>query len=517
MLKQLIVRDFTKSQQYVINIVTTILNFAVTALVGFVMSPYIVKNIGVEANGFVSLAYNFTSYAALATAALNSMASRFLMVAYYNNEHKKVGQIYSSVTYANLILAFILTLISLGVITYLEHLIDVPNDILLGVKVLFATIFANFILGTATTSWACAPYITNKLYLTSIANVLNTILKAIFTLALFVCFVPSVSYVGVAALLATVILVFYNYYCKSYLLKISARISNFSFSSIKEIISSGIWNSLSSLGNMLIHGLDLLLAVVFLDATSMGILAVAKTMPLMISSLNEMIANVFTPSFIIDYAKKNTLGIVHTIKQSSKIISVICTVPLGFLFVYGQEFYRLWQPTLNIQLVFILSCITIFGRVFFTGMQPLFNIFTVVNKVKQNSIITVLNGFISCLLTLICLYLFPEWGLYAIAGVSVVCCGVKNLVFVIPYSAKYLGVAKKDFFVTIIPSILCSVILLIEGYIVKKMIPCNSWIWLFISGVIYACIGFMLSSIIALDKNERKILISKVWRRGKKR
>ena len=295
MFKDFVQKDISRNRQNVINIVASIVNFAVTTLIGFFMSPYIVKHIGVEANGFVSLAHNFTSYAALATAALNSMASRFLMMAYYNDEKKKVEKIYSSVFFANLLLSVIMLVLSAIVVAQLEYILNVPSDIQLGVKVLFATIFLNFNISTAITSWATVPYIKNKLYLTSIANVAGSVIKVGFIVLLFSCFVPSVSYVGVATLMATVVCIFYNYYCKKYLLDVRTRLESFSWSEIWVIISSGVWNSISSLGNILIHGLDLLLANVFLDATAMGVLAVAKTMPLLVGSLNETIANVFTP------------------------------------------------------------------------------------------------------------------------------------------------------------------------------------------------------------------------------
>lgn len=509
MLRTFIERDLSKNRQNAINIIATTANFAVTTLVGFFMSPYIVKTIGVEANGFVSLAYNFISYALLATTAINSMSSRFLMIAYYQNDIKRVERIYSSVTYANLLLSVFFAVVSFFVVIRLDYFLKVPTDILLEVKALFASIFVTFIFTTAVTSWSTAPYIRNKLYLTSLTNTGNTILKACLIFLLFSCFTPSVSYVGIATLIATLVLLPVNYYCKKILINVKASIENFSFVSIREIISSGIWNSISSLGNILIQGLDLLLANIFIDSAAMGVLAVAKTMPLMIGSLNAMIANVFTPSFIIDYAKKNTVGIVHTVNQSAKIISVLCSVPLGFLFVYGKDFYKLWQPSLDAEELYVLSCITILGRVFFTGMQPLFNVFTVVNKVRQHSLVTIFNGMVSCLLTLFCLK-YTSWGVLAIAGVSVVCCAVKNLTFVLPFSAKYLTLKASSFFPTVFYSILCCFVLLVWGVIEKQLFPSSSWIWLIVSCIIFVLVGLLLTSLIVLSKKERVFLFSKL-------
>ena len=273
--------------------------------------------------------------------------------------------------------------------------------------------------------------------------------------------------------------------------------------------------AISSLGTILTSSLDLLVANLFVGATAMGVLSVAKMMPTFVSSLISTIAAVFTPSLIIDYAKGKKEGVVNTINQSSKIISVICSLPLGFLIVYGKEFYLLWQPSQDAELLYSLSIITILGRVFFTGTEPLFNVFTVVNKVKQNSVVTLLNGFISILITYICVR-NTNWGVYAIAGVSVVCCFLKNMLFVIPYSAKYLGLKKKTFYNTVVYSIVCCVVLCMFGSIEKMIVEGETWLELIFAGIIFAVGGFIITTILILNKREREYLFGLVKNKVKR-
>jgi O-antigen/teichoic acid export membrane protein len=262
----------------------------------------------------------------------------------------------------------------------------------------------------------------------------------------------------------------------------------------------------------LTSGLDLLIANIFIDAKAMGILAIVKVMPGFVSTLNYTIANVFTPSLIIDYAHSDTKEIVHTISQSAKLISVICTIPLAFLFVFGEEFYRLWQPTQDAKLLFILSTITIFGRVFFSGMQPLFNVFTVVNRVKENSLVTIVNGAIITLVTLV-LVKYTDLGIYAVAGVSVFFCFLKNVLFVVPYSAKYLGLNKFAFMNTLTPSVLCTALLCVLGYVMKFFLPVDNWLHLIVAAVIFGVVGLAVSAYAVLSSSERQVLLSKLIHR----
>ena len=506
MIKRLVNLEVSKGKQNIINIVASVLNLVVTTLISFVLSPYIVRTIGVEANGFVSLANQFISYVTLARTALNSMGSRFIMMAYYNNDEDKVEKYYSSLFFADLILALVLGCVGAACVWKLEYVLQIPKYMVTDVKWLFALLFLNFVIATIITVWNTAPYIKNRLYLDSITSALNAFVRALVIAGLFICLEPTVSFVGIGTLVGGLIGYILHYFYKKHLFpNLNAKLDNFSWTAIKELLSSGVWNSISSLGTILVNGLDLLVANLFVGATGMGVLSVAKTMPSFVSTLNSTIAGVFTPSLIIDYSQGRTENIVKTVRQSAKMIAVVCSLPLGFLIVYGKEFYILWQPSQEAQILHILSVITIFGRVFFTGMEPLFNVFTVVNKVKQNSIVTIANGLVSILITYI-LVRTTNLGIYAIAGVSVACCFIKNVGFVIPFSAKYLNLKWTTFYSTLIPSVLCCGILCLWGTVQKIFMPVEGWLSLIITGVIFASVGFVLTTLIVLGKSERKYL-----------
>lgn len=516
MLKKLVHSEFSQNKQHAINMTASVINMLVTTLIGFGLSPYIVKTIGVEASGFVTLANSFISYASLARTALNSMGSRFLMMAYYNNEHDKVEKYYSSLFFADLLLGIFLGILGASCIWRLEYILNIPREIVTDVKLLFAMLFVNFVIATIITVWSTPTYIKNKLYLDSITSAFNAVVRAVCIMALFMCLQPSVCIVGVGTLIAGLISYFFQFYYKRSLFpNLRAKLESFSWKAIKELLMSGVWNSISSLGTTLTSGMDLLVANLFVGATDMGILAVAKTMPSFVDTLNYTLASVFVPSLIIDYAKGQKENIAVTIKNSSKIISVICSLPLGFLLVYGEAFYSLWQPSQDARLLHILSVITIFGRVFFTGMQPLFDVFTVVNKVKQNSIVTVVNGLVSVGITCVLLF-YTDLGIFAIAGVSVVCCFFKNILFVIPFSAKYLGMKVTTFYSTLVPSILCCVILWVWGNVEKLFIAGDNWISLILAGIVFVVIGVMFTMLIVLNGSERKYLLDIVKCRMKK-
>lgn len=510
MFRRLVNLELSRNQQTVINIVAGVLNILVTTLISFVLSPYIVGTLGVEANGFVGLAQNFITYAALISTALNSMGSRFMMMAYYNDEHERFRSYYTSLLFANLILASVFGLLGAACVWKLEILLDVPAGIVGDVKLLFALLFLNFALSTGMTVWGTAPFIKNRLYLNSVVSTASAGVRGLMILGLFLCLEPSVSFVGLATLVSGCVVYGFQFFFKRTLFpELRAKGRDFSWSAIRELVSSGVWNTISSLGHILTSGIDLLVTNLFVNATAMGMLSVSHTMPSFVSTLNSTIAGAFTPSLMIDYAQQRSDSLVKTIRQSAKIISVICSLPLGFLLVFGQEFYALWQPTQDARVLHILSVIIIFGRVFFTGMQPLFDVFTVTNKVRENSIVTIVTGLASVGLMYLLLQ-FTQLGAYAIAGASVICCFFKNILFVIPYSAKFLGLKKTTFYGVLTPSVLCSGILVVWGSLQKLLFRPEGWLELIGSGVVFAGVGLCLTCFIVLNRQERMLLANMV-------
>ena len=90
-------RKLNRNQQLVVNMSASVIAYGVTFVISFFLSPYIVESIGVEANGFISLANSFVSYASLITIALNSLAGRFITISIVEGDERSANKYFSSV------------------------------------------------------------------------------------------------------------------------------------------------------------------------------------------------------------------------------------------------------------------------------------------------------------------------------------------------------------------------------------------------------------------------------------
>lgn len=500
-----------------INVICSVGVLVVNVIVSFFLSPYIVKTIGVEANGFVTLANNFVTYASLIVTALNSMAARFVTIEYVKKNYRKANLYYNSVFWSNLIIVMVLLVPAVLLIVNLQNCINVPPDILWDVKLLFSFVFLGFFLSTGMPNWDCGVYVTNRLDRQYVPTMMTAMLRCVMLFLMLTILTPHVWYVGFASAMVTVIGLVVNWYNTKKLtpelhIVLDGGKPVCSRKALGELVGSGLWNSISSVGNMLLSGLDLIICNLILGATSMGVLSLSKILTTYIQQLSASIRSAFAPELVINYAKGDKERLLHDILRAMKLTSVVMTILIAGIIVLGDSFFALWVPSQDARLLQVLSILSILGYMFTSGTQILYNVFSAVNKVKQNSIAMIVSGVVSVVLTLL-IANFTDYGLYAVAGVSTTVNLVRNMSFTLPATARYLGFKWYRFFPQVGTTVLSSLLLVAIGFLVKPLLPGWSWLGLAFSAAVMGVIGLAVNVRLVLNADERRYLFGKVKRK----
>ena len=496
-----------KNKQLFLNMTASLATFFVGLGINFFLTPFIVTNVSSEAYGFVSLANNLVEYATVLTIALNSMAGRFITIKIHQNDIEGSNRYFNSVLIANVIFSVIIMIPAVFLVLFADSALNISTVLVLDVKILFAFVFMNFILSVISSTFNVATFATNKLYLSSKKTFEAQIIRVILIIALFSFLTPKVYYIGIASVIVTVFCFIYNiYYTKILIPQIKINKIFFDFKAVKEVVSSGIWSSISKTGSLLLNGLDLLIANLFISPVEMGVLAIAKTFPTMITRLSMTMRGVFAPQLTIEYAKDKKENLKREIKKGMKLTTIFLTIPLTILIVYGEAFYSLWVPGQDAVRLQILSILTCFGLIFTSGTQILFNVFTVVNKLKVNSLMVVLSGAVSAIIVLIVLKT-TSLGIYAVAAVSSCIMLLKSILFTLPYAAKCLNYKATEFFPEVLKSAICVIIMTVIGFAINKFVIIDSWLLLALCAIVMTLIGFSINAMIILNADERRYLV----------
>lgn len=500
----------SENQKTAINLICSVGVLIANLLVSFFLSPYIIRTIGVEANGFVNLASNFTTYASLVVTALNAMAARFITFAYVEKNYNKANLYYNSVFWGNLIIVAICLAASILFIPNIHLFIDVPDNLLRDIQILFALVFLAFFLQTGAPNWDCGTYITNRLDRTYIPKMASSAFRCLFLVVVFSIWEPRVWFVSLCSLIITIVLLaveWYNTHTLTPELKVAFAKPICSWKVIKELVGSGIWNSISCAGNMLLHSFDLLICNVSLGATAMGVLSLSKTIPNIFIQLAESLRGAFGPELTVQFAKGDQEGMLRVMRRAMKLTAVILTIPTAGIIVMSDRFYALWVPTQDASELRILTILALMNYVLVSGIVILYSVFTIANKVKYNSVAMMICGIVSMVITLTLIH-FTDWDLYAVAGVSCIVGIIRDLAFTIPVTTKFMGLKWYTFYPQVGTSIICSVVIIVIGGVVKMLMPSDSWFTFFLTCGVIGILGLGANMMIVLNKDERKYLFN---------
>lgn len=508
-------RELTKNEQSALNIVGALIVVLINVCINFFLSPFIVEHLGVEANGYITLANNFVSYFALITVALDSMAGRFMLIELRKGNLKEANKYYTSVLFGDWIIGGILLIPVLILIVRLDSFIDVPPHMMGDVRLLFALVFLNFYIGLCVPHWRNATYSTNRLYLRSLKSSITAVLRAAIILMVYYFLPPFAFYVAVAGLMMTIANTIFEYIFKINLLPdVRVRVGYFEFKKVKELIFSGIWNAISQCGNLLLEGLDLLIANIFIDATASGVLSVAKIIPNMINQIVGNIATTFGPRLAELYADGDMKHISKEVKSHIKIVSTLANIPMGVTFALGVRFFTLWVPSQSAITLTTLSSLTLLGMLFYGVSNCIVNIFTAVNKLKTNSLIVIASGLMNIIVVYI-LLCTTDLGIYAITGVSSFVSIIRVFAFTAPYAAHCIGERWHVFYGDLIKGAANVLIPIMIGMVLDHLIRANSWMILIGLVGITCAVTVVIDYFWVLNKNEQ-IAILKVLHVKKK-
>ena len=485
--------------------------FVINFIISFFFTPYLIRTVGKEAYSFFPLVNNIIGYSSILTTAVGSRAGRFITMHIYKDDMNGANEYLNSMWVANLLLSILFTILSIFGVIYINDILTVPDYLLGDVRWLFGLGLFSLVLSLLTGYYGIATYVRNRVDLESSRNLVCNFIRIGLILLLFWLFKPSIVFMSLSAVISGLFLFGFNYNFKKKLLPeltIEPR-KYFSWRKVVELSSSGVWNSVNSLSNMLLYQLDLLITNIFISASATGDYAIAKTAPSLVLSLLGMLSGTFYALFNILYAKGQINEVVKEIRKSMVIVGMLIGLPIGFLCVFSDAFYSLWVPGQNIEMLKWMTILTVLPMVLGGSINPIFGIFAVTNKLKIPSLVVLGAGLIQTLIIFILLKT-TNWGVWAIVCTSAIQSIIRNSMFTPSYGAICLGMRWNTFFPTMFRGIAGVLIVILIGLVFRSLFVVDTWFMFIFAGVIVCTLSLFLNSFVMLKKTERAYLLSTV-------
>lgn len=500
-------------KKFLINLFGNIIVFLTQVLINFLLVPFISTQIGDEAVGFTSLATNIINYGTIITAALNGMAGRFITVAYHKKKFEDSNQYFVSVLIMNILFSSILTILVYIFVINIQYLLNISPELVSDVRLTFIFVCINMCILLIDNAFSVATFIKNRLELSAIKFIIANIIKVITILLLFKYLPAKMFYQGLATIFSSIIIICFDIiYTKKLIPEIKISIKDFRKKKIIEILKEGIWNSVTKVSEILLTGIDLLIANIMVGAHEMGLLAIAKTVPQAVVSLTSAIASAFYPKCAYYYSTGNKDLLVKCFKKTISMETIIILVPMVGLIFFGMEFYSLWLPEKNMDEIKIIQILSILTLIYTLGnglVEGLYYANTLTKKIKNSVLITMGIGILSTVLVFIALK-FTNYGVYAIAAVSSVLMLFRALIITPIYCSNVLKIKWNYFFSELSKSLICLIIIFITFYFMTRNLHIYNWISFIVNVGIAGLIGYIEVFIVYSKDILKKFFIKEV-------
>jgi len=492
----------------VLNLISNILSLVLSMGLSMWLVPFIINTLGTEAYGFIPLTQQFVSYMTVISVALTSMSGRFFTIARRNDNMLEAETYFNTSLTAASIGSILIGILILFFSLFINKIINVPLYLLWDVRLAFLIYGIVFLIGMLTSIFSDAPFANNKIYLTSIVNIINIIVKFLVIVLILKVLVPRIWYISLGNLIAGFIsLIVSVYFFKKLEPDIKINYHLFDIDKLKEILSSSVWNSFGWIGTILFLQIDLLVANWNLGPKLAGEYSAVLQLSTLLRTFSGAITSVFTPTIVALYATKRIKELVKYSNDSVNMTGLLISLPIGLVCGLGGVFLSIWINPSFIKYQGLLSLLTIHLSVNLS-VQSLFAVQTALNKVKIPAVATVVMGVINLGLALL-LSGPVGMGAYGIALAGAIVLTSKNLVFTPLYVAYITKQARYAYLKGVIRPVIATLGVAAFGYLVQNNITINNWYSFFIvcSGisVIYVIVVYLF-----LIKKEEKVLFKKI-------
>ena len=485
-------------------IVISGLGVAIGYIINFLVTPYITEHLGVEAYGFVSIANSVVSYAGILTIALTSFIVRFISVSYHENKISEAKSYFSSSVYACVLLSVVILAVSFLMIWKLEYLLNIPDQLVVSVKILFLVVFLNFVVNTCSTPYNTAAYIKNRLDLVGILKIVGKIIEAIIIAALFFFLPPEVWYVALGALVST-LLVFFGCLLMTKKLTPELKFAKLYVSKNKIIIlvKNGVWDAFNQLGNVLNSGLDLIIANLMLTGVETGQIAIVKTVGTIFSTLFQTVYQPFQPTLLKSYADGSGKSFLKEMSKAMRICGFFGALAFAGFVALGKLYYQLWMPTQDSDMLLILTIITVMNNITDSILRPVYYVSTLTVKNKIPCWVTIAGGVLNDI-SMYFLIKYTNMGIYAVVITTAVIMISINLFFNPIYAAKCLNMSSGFFYKILTRHIFGTIVMTAVFKIISNIFSPSTWLGLIFVALTMCVIGLIIYFYIMCNSKERE-------------
>lgn len=476
-MNQTSVSALESSKRVAFNMICNTAAHFLSAVIAFVITPFLIAKIGLEAYGFYPISAEVVAFFGMFTGVVNSTASRYVTVEDARGNQTDASKYFSTVFFSNVVLCGIL-LIPMGLfVAFVDGILSVPQGFVGELRVFFTLVLASVIVNALSSAFGSAYSVSNRIDLRSGQEFIAVLLKAAILFALLGGgFSSSIVSIGIAILVSNVAgAIIQCLMCRRLAPDLHLSVRNVSRAHAKRVFASGFWYTLDRLGAFLMTGALLLVSNVIFTADGVGVYSVSLTASRFLSGILLMVAGVFLPVTAKRFARGEDDLLRRDIVRNQKITGFFSSVGVALGIGFCDAFFNLWLADQNSPVLRLLTVLSILPVIAVAAALPIIDLGVVMNRMRRLSLLFVGSGLLT-LAAIVSVACFTHAGVVGVAVISCVAQFAWYAVLVPLFAGRILGTRAWTFYVPLLRSLAACALSVGIIFLVKTVSSVDTWL-----------------------------------------
>lgn len=485
-----------------------VLTFFTQIGVGIWLVPYLVHNLGTAAYGLIPIAGMLTQYVSMISQSITGSVSRFLTISLQQGDIKGANRVFSTAFFSYLVIGFLEIPLFAGLICYAGSIISIPTELYNDAIVLLTCSAAAFVVDLVASVFGVPMYANNRLDISRSVDVGRYLLRVTGIVSLFVAFGPALRYVGYVDLTISLVLCAVQAAIAKHLEPgLRLRLRDYDWREIQHIMGMGGWLVVDRMGTMLLLAMGVWICNRFVSPEAGGEYAALKQLEVFTFRAGSTLSVMIAPMIMIYYAHSEMNQLVRLCKTSTRILSLLISVPIGVLCVFSSSFLQMWLGASFAKLAPLLV-IMVCHLGITVGLMPLHGVLIAMNRVKVPAMVCLGTGALSFALAIL-FAKYLGWGIYGVAIAGAIVLPLRTAFFTAVYAAVLLHEPWHAFLRTSLSALGLLVGLVVVGQGLNLYFVPASWPHLVLGSSVLSAIG--LAAAWALSpKGDREMALALV-------
>lgn len=438
------------------NLGSNLVLFSVQTVVSFLLTRFLIDNLGVEAYGMIPLANSLVPYLTLVSVGLSASLGRHFTVAWASGDRKTAASFMNAAFSVSMVAIVSALVLGVALSAVALSRLQIPAGLLTDTALLFAAVTIASALTVGRSLSAVVPFAEGRIDTDNIATLLDVLVRVAVVVGTFVVLGPKLGFVAAGIVAGAVAGLIVNVAVWRHLAPwLVPRLVQPQRRQLSDLLGTSAWVIVNQLGALLFLATDLVVINLILGPVIVGRYGSVMLWATFLRGLAGALSTFLTPLMVRKYARGDSDSLVATGGSAVKLVGLSVALPVGVIAGFSAPILAVWLGPEFVQMSPVLMALVLHLCVNL-AVVPLFSVQISHNRLKVPGLMTVGAGVINIGLSVMWATVWPN--ALGVALGTAVALGLKNALFTPWYVARVQGVSPMRYFSKLAPVVVMTAV-----------------------------------------------------------